>query len=700
MSSMPTHVVSCVVTLLLAPGIAAAQSPPPVVPQVKEQVEVVATRLPEAPHDVPAAIEVIAGDTLRAAGARTLPQALALASGVDVVPGGDNGPASSVPEFRGLREFDAFLLVVDDVPWGGAFNPALTTLDLRDIERIEILRGPAPVTYGATSFVGVIHVVHKPGTETRRYAEARVGSFGSGGGAADLPIPAFGDWHSRLSIDAERQGYSDDRTSYSRGHALWRSARSAADRRMWFTADLNWLGQHPSSPHPRQGPALSALVPLDANHNPDGAFFDDTRISFAYGFDRPLAGNTRWGTTVSFSHSGQDIFRGFLVDVSNAPDNARGLREKIDTTDLYADTHVTWPSKHDVRFVAGTDFLHGLGDATGATFSYSTPLAGSAPAVPEPTDLNLKIEDRREFFGAYSLVEWKPVPRLTLSGGLRLNVTFEERGGEEEAQKPAGEKDAGQTNVKPSGSAGAMFTLWANGANHLRAYSSFRSTFKPAAFDFGLGEAEGEEEGLLQPETARNYEAGVKGRAFDGRLDVEADLFRMDFKNLVTSTVINGLPALLNAGTTRFKGIELASDLRVAGNLTARATYSFHRSTFVDFVQAFDGVPTQLAGKRLEMAPEHLFGTGFVYAPATGPVGHVSAKYIGSRYLNKRNTALAEAYTMIDAGAGYRFDRWDIRVDGRNLGDRRDPVAESELGDAQYYRMTARRVEATVGVRF
>src|SRR5438093_5866011 len=102
MSSMPTQLVSRVAALLLAPGLAAAQSTAPVVPQVKEQIEVVATRLPEAPDDVPAAIEVIAGDTLRAAGVRTLPQALALASGVDVVPGGDNGPASSVRECRGL----------------------------------------------------------------------------------------------------------------------------------------------------------------------------------------------------------------------------------------------------------------------------------------------------------------------------------------------------------------------------------------------------------------------------------------------------------------------------------------------------------------------------------------------------------------------------------------------------------------------
>ena len=89
---------------------------------------------------------------------------------------GDAGPAGAVPEFWGLREFDAFLLVVDDVPWGGAFNPALTTLNLRDVDRIEVLRGPAPVTYGATSFVGAIHVVHKGATDASdpsRFAAAR-----------------------------------------------------------------------------------------------------------------------------------------------------------------------------------------------------------------------------------------------------------------------------------------------------------------------------------------------------------------------------------------------------------------------------------------------------------------------------------------------------------------------------------------------
>src|SRR5205814_2986473 len=130
-------------------------------PAVIPPIEVVATRRPERLHHVPASIEVITGDDLRARGTVSLRDALSLAAGVVIAPGGDGGPASAVPEFWGLREFDAFLLVVDDVPWGGAFNPALATVSLEDVERIEVLRGPAPVTYGATSFVGVVHVVHR-----------------------------------------------------------------------------------------------------------------------------------------------------------------------------------------------------------------------------------------------------------------------------------------------------------------------------------------------------------------------------------------------------------------------------------------------------------------------------------------------------------------------------------------------------------
>ena len=48
----------------------------------------------------------------------------------------------------------------------------------------------------------------------------------------------------------------------------------------------------------------------------------------------------------------------------------------------------------------------------------------------------------------------------------------------------------------------------------------------------------------------------------------------------------------------------------------------------------------------------------------------------------------------------WRGARYELRAFGRNLGDRRDPVSESELGDAQYYRMTARRFDVLASFRF
>src|SRR5262245_51038033 len=108
------------VSALVAPAGVWAQTPvprpTPTPPAYHESIQVTASRIPEDIDDVPASIQVIDGQEMRDRGATDLKSALALAAGVDIAPGGDGGPASSVPEFWGLREFDAFLLVVDGVP--------------------------------------------------------------------------------------------------------------------------------------------------------------------------------------------------------------------------------------------------------------------------------------------------------------------------------------------------------------------------------------------------------------------------------------------------------------------------------------------------------------------------------------------------------------------------------------------------------
>ena len=155
-----------------------------------EVVVVTATRVPEPIDQVPADMSVVTGEDMRARDATDLRSALSLVPGVEAPAGGDAGPSSAVPSFWGLVEFDAFLLVVDGVPWGGAFNPAISTLDLIDVEHVEVLKGAAPVMYGATSFVGIVQVLHYPAGQSANEADAAVGSFGSYRGSASFALPS------------------------------------------------------------------------------------------------------------------------------------------------------------------------------------------------------------------------------------------------------------------------------------------------------------------------------------------------------------------------------------------------------------------------------------------------------------------------------------------------------------------------------
>jgi len=683
-----------------------APASPQKLPKVEERIEVTATRLAEEPEKVPAPIEVFTGDELRARGATDLRSAMASAIGVEIAPGGDTGPASSVPDFWGLKEFDAFLLVVDGVPWGGAFNPALTTLDLNDIERIEVLRGPAPVTYGATSFVGVVQVVHRGVASKDRTLTLHGGSYGSGGGVFSTPIPLGGNWSSRLSADGERKGFPDDRTSYRRGHALWRAAtKPVQEKRIWFDADINWLDQDPASPRLAEdgAPGWSPVTPLDVNYNPPGAYLNDHRVTGMAGFDRKAA-SALWSTSGSVSQSRQDLFRGFLTSVSDDPaagDNAHGLQEQIHLTDVYVDSHLSWKLRHGVTFLAGADYLHGTGNAHGADFDYFVHLNGVFPEViVKPDALDVSISDHRDFVGPYASVEWQPTDRLRFDAGVRLNITHESQ---DKADAGAGTSSSDhQTNARASGNLGAIFTAWQRNQDSVALYVNYRDTFKPAAIDFGIGDREegGGDSGILKPETSRSVEGGLKGRFFDRRVEWETSGFYMDFSNLLVATMVGGSPALENAGSEHFKGFEGGTTVYVAHNVVARGTYSYHDARFHDFVDIIDGEAKQLAGKRLEMSAHSLASGSLFYVPERGVMGGVSINYTGSRFLDRDNASLAPGFTTVDLSVGYRAPRWELRVDARNLGDQRGPVAASELGEGSYYLMTGRRVESSFSLHF
>lgn len=95
------------------------------------------------------------------------------------------------------------------------------------------------------------------------------------------------------------------------------------------------------------------------------------------------------------------------------------------------------------------------------------------------------------------------------------------------------------------------------------------------------------------------------------------------------------------------------------------------------------------------MSARNLASLGILYVPEGGLGGWVTWQYTGSRYLNSRNTALADSFSVVSAGLSVGYGRQEIALAGNNLTDSRDPIAESELGDAQYYRQPTRSFDLT-----
>jgi len=602
-----------------------------------------------------------------------------------------------VPEFWGLREFDAFLLTVDGVPWGGAFAPALPTLDLSNVDRIEVLRGAAPVMYGATSFVGVINVIRRDAGEGKTTASAAGGSYGSALANVETALPTAGSLKSSVSADLADQGFKDDRAGVKRGLFHWQGEMPGAGGTWRFHAGGIFQRQDPASPRLLEGDEITSQVPLDANVNPEGAKIDENRYVADTNYTHK-AGSGDWKTTFSAIHSDANMLRGFLTDITVPADNAHGFRQDITTTDLYFDSHLTSAPAKGLKVIYGVDFLHGGGDAQGGDFDYTVNLDGSNPPSGGdlPSQADVQISDHRNFGGLYGQAFWTPAPRWDIEVGARANHTSETR------RVYANEFGAGATSAsdelsqwRGSGTAGVTFTAWQEKNDAVRVFFDYRNTYKPAVIDFGL-DADPE---ILDPETGHSYEVGVKNRLGDGRVGLEVSAFQMELQNIVVAQDVGGVPGLTNAGEERLRGLEVGADVALPHALFWRVNYSLHDARFTDFLTDLGGGPVQLGGNRLPMSARNMASTGINYAGHNAWQGWAQANYVGSRSLNEENDAFADDYITYDAGVGYRIaGAWLVRLDAWNISDVREPVSQSELGDGQLYVLPARTV--TLGLRW
>jgi iron complex outermembrane receptor protein len=655
-------------------------------------VTVTATRIPEPIGQIPATISVVSGEELRARDAQDMASALSLVSGAEAPAGGDAGPSSAVPAFWGLREFDAFLLVMDQVPWGGAFNPAITTLNLNDVERIEVLKGAAPVMYGATSFVGVVQVLHYPAGQASNTADVALGSYGSARGSAAFALPEWEGYRHSFAADGQSLGFPDKRQSVSDGRLLYRGALNLGPGEFRLDANVSIVRDVPPSPVIREGTALTTLTPINANFNPADAAIDENKYQLALGYSLPTAWGT-WDTLASVSRSDVTDIRAFLhPDLSGAADTQNQDRLILDD---YFDTHLA-SEFGDSTLLVGADLLYGYGRQTteNGNSAYTVPLDGSVlppPTTQLPVNEYGYVSDKRLFWGQYAQLDWKPESRWDLVAGIRLNETNESKSSGDLTLPPFtptqqyDAQNASRDVVRATGTVGVSYRLWGEGGNQAVLYGDWRDAYKPAALDFGPDY----QPAVLLPETARMYELGLRGAAVDGRISYQAEVFRLDFDNLVVPTE-SGF--LTNAAASQLKGGELEARFQITDDLLVAANYAYHDAHFTQYLFFEDATGTyvDVAGKQLPLSPHHLASAGILYTPGQGLNSTLVVSYVGRRFLDEENVAPVGGYTKLDATLGYAIGHYQLSLEGTNLTNQRPPVSASEFGSESFYLLNAR----------
>ncbi|MCH6547345.1 MAG: TonB-dependent receptor [Gemmatimonadetes bacterium] len=166
-----------------------------------EDVTVTATRIPVSANALASSVTVLQGADLHAQGIRNVLDALRSVPGLNIVQGGSFGAATSL--FLRGGESDYVQVLVDGVPVndpGGSYN--LANLTTTNVERIEVLRGPASVLYGSDATVGVVQIITKRGEGPFRVtAGANAGTYGSVG--FDVDVSGATD-RTRYSLGVER----------------------------------------------------------------------------------------------------------------------------------------------------------------------------------------------------------------------------------------------------------------------------------------------------------------------------------------------------------------------------------------------------------------------------------------------------------------------------------------------------------------
>lgn len=574
-------------------------------------VVVTADRLPRPIGSTTAAVTVLTGESLRAAGVTHLVDALRSVPGVALVRSGSLGAQTSL--FLRGGESDYVRLLIDGVPMndpGGALDLGAVTTD--HIDRIEVVRGPASVLYGSDAVTGVIQLFTRRGLsplDTRlavrggtfgtRVAE---GSVGARGGAGGLTVGVA--HHANDGMLAFNNAYRNDVVSL-RGDAEAAGLRGVLTLR--------------HSDNAFQYPTDGAGNVVDRN-----ARRGERRFSSSAEFSRPLGGRAEAIVTLTALE-----LHGRTVDPSDGAGDTLGFfayRARGAVRRRGADARV-------VLRPAGAQALS-LG------VEYGAERQRSADSSNYDVSLN-RFAASRITRSAYA--QWVgDAGRWSYTAGARYD-------------------DNDVFGPFRTARVGVAARLWLGG--HLR--GSFGTAFKAPTFLESFNTAFSVGNAALTPERSRAWEAGVEQSLAHGRVQLAATVFDQRFRDLVQYTYVSPTaPNYFNIAAASARGLEGEVRGEAARGVALWASATALRTRVDDAGFQTGAEATFVQGARLLRRPPLTVAAGARIARLPRTTIDLSATRVGVRDDRDFSGFPAvpvelEAYTRVDLGGEYALGAGD-----------------------------------------
>lgn len=697
---------------LLATSVKAAAPAPDAVPAGEAPAEIVVTAQKRAENlsKVPLSLSVLDGQTVDAA---RFTQADDLISRIPNLrfsaTVGENTPIFSL---RGVSMSDFSLnqagpvaAYYDEVYKG---NFAFLGLQLYDLARIEVLRGPQGTLYGKNTTGGAInYVAEKPRFENGGYLRAGLGNYNRAEMQGALNIAASSTIASRIAFTVARaDGWfsnrlpgqydlSSTREYGIRGTLLWEPSDRAE-----IILRLSTSLQNPrnygnySKPGPDGvGAGVYEAYGQGSSYFREGLGPRELEANFtarrhARTWSAALTGTFRLTDALTLtSVSGWD--RGSLFvpeDTDGSPTRALEIPYTDRGTQLGQELRLAWDDGGPLSAIAGIHHhREDLFNATDLNFWTDLDVDGNGQVDAGDCTANFSLlacvisnrfDQQKRSWAAFGDARLKISPRTTLRGGLRFThdsglqsgLTSEVRGVDGVLiatlippldRRFSGNNLSGKVGLDQELEGGTLLF-----ASYSRGYRA--SGFNAQAF-FDPTEA-----GVARPETIAAIEAGSKGKLGTVALSFTAFYYIYRNQQFLSVNPADATQTLVNLDRSRIYGAELEIDARPHPDILVSGGLGLlHARAVSGLVSGLD-----VRGHHLSNAPA-VTANGSVTWTAwsdgkTRIILRGDASYVSSQYFEIVNIPRLRqgGYALIGAGIDYQRGDWTLSLWGKNLTDR------------------------------